>query len=92
MPAVFVFVQEGCSHCHDFMPKFSRAVAPYRTSFPIGVYDLAKDGRHANFFASQMKVEATPTMIVLDRRGNIRRYQGTMGVREIEKALDRAVA
>jgi hypothetical protein len=86
-PAAFVFIQDGCGACHDFMPKLQQAAQGF--PHPLGVYDVSKGG-HETAFGDKMKVRATPTTIVMDSSGRMHRFEGTTGVREIRALLGRA--
>jgi len=86
--AVFVFGQAGCPACAVFVPRFKRIAGPYRKRIQIGVYDLARDGRHANDFASKLGIRATPTTVVMNRRGSIHKHVGALGDAQIKQLLD----
>jgi thiol-disulfide isomerase/thioredoxin len=86
-PAAFVFIQDGCPACHDFMPKLQQAADGF--PHPLGVYDVSKGG-HETEFGNRLRVRATPTTIVMDSAGRMHRFEGTTGVREIRALLGRA--
>lgn len=86
-PAAFVFIQEGCPACHDFMPKLQQASQGF--PHPLGVYDVSKGG-HEQAFGDRMLVRATPTTIVMDSAGRMHRAEGTLGVGQIRALLGRA--
>jgi thiol-disulfide isomerase/thioredoxin len=88
-PAVFVFIQEGCGACHDFMPRFYRATARFR-GLPIGIYDLAHDPK-GNRLASAMRVRSTPTTVVMDSHGRFHKGEGAIDQRSVEQLLAKAV-
>lgn len=90
-PAAFVFIQEGCGACHDYMPRFYRATRRFpMNAFPIGVYDLARD-RHGTHFAETLGVKVTPTTIVQDSRGRLHKKEGALAQSEIDQLLRLAV-
>jgi thioredoxin-like negative regulator of GroEL len=86
--AVFVFGQAGCPACLGYIPRFKRIAAPYRGRIQIGVYDLARDGQHANEFASKLGIRATPTTVVMNRRGGLHKHVGALGDAQIKQLLD----
>lgn len=86
-PAAFVFIQDGCPACHDFMPKLQSAAQGFPHA--LGVYDVSRGGRETAF-GDQMRVRATPTTIVMDSGGRFHRAEGTMGVGQIRTLLGRA--
>ena len=87
-PAVFVFIQEGCSACHDYMPKFEHASEPFRArNLPIGVYDLASSDAQIQHFAQALGVRATPTTVVQTSAGTHRSYVGSLPVAQIREVL-----
>lgn len=88
-PAVFVFGQTGCPACTEYVPRFKRLAEPYRRRFPIGIYDLAKDGQHANEFASRLGINATPTTVVMTSRGTIAKHIGALAESAVKALLDR---
>lgn len=83
-PAVFVFGQTGCPACEDYIPRFQRLAGG--AACPIGVYDLAKDPK-ANEFATRLGVNATPTTVVMNSRGQLLKKVGAIADREIQKLL-----
>ena len=86
-PGVFVFIAEGCPACHEYLPRFKQVAAPARArGLPIGIYDVARD-RKAAQFAQRLKIDATPTTIVLTRDGKLRKYIGGISAAEITRAL-----
>lgn len=88
-PAVLVFVQRACGACHEYMPRFTRAVAPYHVrGLPVHVIDIAADPRGAAM-ADRFKVKATPTTVVVGRTGTHRR-EGAISDIEIRRLLERA--
>lgn len=91
MPGAFVFVQQGCAHCEVFLPKFQHVAQQYRASLPIGIYDLARDGRHANYLATKLNIRATPTLVILDSRGRLHKHEGSMTEAGIRRALEQAL-
>ena len=87
MPAVFVFIQEGCGACHEYMPTFQHVVAPLRGRLPIGVYDIAKPDRRVQRFAESLGVRVTPTTVVMTSSGALRRHEGALSVTALRAAL-----
>lgn len=85
-PAVFLFVLKGCGACEEFLPRFRRVSQPYEQHLPIGVYDMAQSQR-AEQFGTKLGVNATPTMVLLDRYGRIRRSVGAVDDASIVRAL-----
>ncbi len=79
-PAIFVFIQEGCPACHEFMPRFefARRGSPGTT---VGVYDLAKDPAAAEF-ARKLGIRATPTAVVMTSGGRLHRHVGAVSPTE----------
>jgi thiol-disulfide isomerase/thioredoxin len=88
-PAVFVFIQEGCPACHDYMPKFDRAAAE-RPDVVVGRYDLAAPDPRVAEFAEKLGVKATPTTVVMTSRGTFQRHVGSLPVAQIKALLDAA--
>jgi len=88
---VFVFAMHGCSACDEYLPRFKQLSGPLRNQMPIGIYDLAKDGLGATNFAGKLGVQATPTTVVMDRRGRLHRYVGAVGNAVIRELLKRAL-
>lgn len=86
--AVFVFGQAGCSHCTTYIPRFKRVAASYRNRFPIGIYDLARDGQRANDFANKLGIRGTPTTVVMTRRGGLVKHTGVLDESAIKKLLE----
>lgn len=85
--AVFVFGQTGCPHCAEYIPRFKRLAASYRVSFPIGVYDLAKD-QHGQEFAERLGgVRVVPTTVVMNHRGGIQKLPGALSNAQITALL-----
>lgn len=89
-PAVFVFALQGCGACEDYVPRFQQLAGPYRREMPIGIYDVGA-GRGAEF-GNRMRIQATPTTIVMDRRGRLHRAVGALGNAAIKALLDRAIS
>lgn len=89
--AIFVFGQHGCPACEDYIPRFKRLAMPYHRVLPVGVYDLGRDGRHANELAQQMGIRATPTTVVM-RGSRIRSFVGSLPDHEIAELLRAASA
>ncbi len=89
-PAVFVFAMHGCGACEEYLPRFKQLAGPYRQAVPIGIYDVSRGGREAAF-GDKLGVRATPTTVVLDRRGKLHRVIGAITDRAIKQLLDRAV-
>lgn len=83
-----MFGQTGCPACATYVPRFKRLAGPYRSRIPIGVYDLARDGQHANEFASKLGIRATPTTVVMSRRGSIHKHVGQLSDAQIIQLLD----
>ncbi|HEV3059757.1 MAG TPA: thioredoxin family protein [Vicinamibacterales bacterium] len=89
-PAIFVFIQAGCSACHDYMPKFERVRSRYPRTV-VGVYDLAKPDRYVQRFAEVLNVRATPTTVVQTSGGAQRHHEGSLPVAQIEQLFRSAV-
>lgn len=85
--AVFVFGQFGCPACSEYIPRFKRVAGPYRRHFPIGIYDLAKDGPHANEIATRLGIRATPTTVIMTTRGSLHKRVGALGDADIRALL-----
>jgi len=87
--AIFVFGQHGCPACSEYIPRFKRIAGPFRRQLPIGVYDIARDGRHALQLANDMRIRATPTTVVL--RGNaVRSFVGALPDAQVRALLESA--
>lgn len=86
---VFVFGQAGCPACADYIPRFKRVAGPFRERFPIGIYDLAKDGPYANEFATKLGIRHTPTTVVMTRRGSLHKHVGPLTESAIRELLGR---
>lgn len=83
---VFVFIQEGCGACHDYMPRFDRVAAEYpEDEPPVGRYDLATDDAHIQEFAAKLGISSTPTTVVLTSRGTFQRHVGSLPVAQIRQ-------
>lgn len=88
---VFVFIQEGCGACHDYMPKFERIAAEYpKNEPPIGRYDLATDDARVQEFAAKLGVKATPTTVVMTSHGTFQRHVGSLPVAQIRQLFEAA--
>lgn len=85
-PAVFVFIQQGCPACHDYVPKFDRAAAE-RPDVVVGRYDLATGGPQVNAFAEKLGVKATPTTVVMTSNGALHKHVGSLPVAQIKALL-----
>ena len=86
--AVFVFGQAGCGHCTEYIPRFQRIAKPYKKSFPIGIYDLAKE-RHAVELADRLGgIRVTPTTVVMSRRGSLHKHPGALSDQQIRDLLE----
>jgi hypothetical protein len=88
-PAVFVFIQQGCGACHDYMPKFERARFRH-PNVTVGVYDLASNDARIQHFAETLGVRATPTTIVQTSGGTHHRHVGSLPMAQIEQLLGQA--
>ena len=88
-PAIFVFIQAGCSACHDYMPKLER-VRSRHPHVTVGIYDLAVDDKHVQRFAEALNVRATPTTVVQTSGGAHHRHVGSLPVAQIEAAFTSA--
>lgn len=88
-PAVFVFAMQGCGACEEYLPRFQQLAGPYRRRIPIGIYDVAKGG-HAAMFGDKLGVKATPTTVVMDGRGHLKRFVGALGNAAINQILRQA--
>jgi thioredoxin-like negative regulator of GroEL len=73
------------------VPRFKDACSRTGPSCPIGVYDLAKDPR-ANEFALRLGIQATPTTVVMDRRGKLHKFVGAIVDSKIIQILKQAVS
>jgi thioredoxin-like negative regulator of GroEL len=85
-PAVFVFIQQGCAACHDYMPKFERARSRH-PSVTVGVYDLATNDARVQHFAEVLGVRATPTTVVQTSGGAHHKHVGSLPMAQIEQVL-----
>jgi thioredoxin-like negative regulator of GroEL len=83
---VFVFGQAGCPACSEYIPRFKRIAAAFRQRFPIGIYDLAKDGHRAQEMATTLDIKATPTTVVMNR-GRIQKHVGALAEAAIRELL-----
>lgn len=82
---------KGCGACEEFMPRFVRVATPYyQHGLPIGVYDIAKDQKAAQF-GDRLGVTATPTTIVRTRSGRMVKHIGSVNDTEIAKLLNGAM-
>lgn len=86
-PSVFVFVMQGCGHCHEYVPKLRRAVKSLGAGAPkIFVGDISKDAS-AQKWATLWKVDATPTTIAINAQGKRKKALGAVGDAEIKTLL-----
>lgn len=89
-PAVFVFHQQGCPACADYLPRFQQlaAGAPY----PIGFYDLASNDR-GNDLINKLapNVRGVPTTVVMTRSGKLKAHVGALGNAQIQRVLQSAL-
>ena len=86
--AIFVFGQAGCGHCTEYIPRFQRIARPYQKTFPIGIYDLAKEP-HAVEFADRLGgIRVTPTTVVMSRRGSLHKHPGALSDQQIRDLLE----
>lgn len=81
---------DGCGACEQYLPRFKQIAGPYRQALPIGIYDVSKGGKAAAF-GDKLGVRATPTTIMMDRRGKFHRVVGAIADRAIKQLLDRAI-
>lgn len=86
-PAAFVFIQRGCSHCHEYMPRFQRVSRGF--PHPLGVYDLAEGGRGGEL-ATRLGIQATPTTVVMDSSGHLHKRAGALSDSDLRALLGRA--
>jgi hypothetical protein len=86
---VFVFGQAGCPACSEYIPRFKRIAAAFRDRFPIGIYDLLRDGPKANEFATRLGIRATPTTVVMTSRGSLHKHVGALAESAIRELLER---
>ena len=87
-PAVFVFIQEGCGACHDYMPKFERVAAEFpKDQPPVGRYDLASPDPRVQHFAEKLGIKATPTTVVMTSQGTFQRHVGSLPVAQIRALM-----
>lgn len=85
--AVFVFHQHGCPACAVYVPRFKRVASPFRSAFPIGIYDLAKDP-HGRAFADRLGgVKAVPMTVVMSDRGALHKHVGALDDATIARLL-----
>lgn len=88
-PAVLVFVMRNCGACSEYMPRFLRIVRPFhQKGLGVQIIDVGGDKR-SSAFADRLKIKATPTTIVMGRRGPVRR-EGAITNTEIKKILEQA--
>jgi thiol-disulfide isomerase/thioredoxin len=80
----------GCGACEEYLPRFQQLAGPYRREIPIGIYNV-QDGRGAHF-GDKMGVKATPTTIVMDKHGRLKRFVGALGNAAIRELLKHAAA
>lgn len=88
-PAVFVFAMHGCGACEEYLPRFKELAGPYRRVIPIGIYDVQQDTKAAHF-GDKLGVKATPTTIVMDKQGRLKRFVGALGNAAIKELLKQA--
>jgi thioredoxin-like negative regulator of GroEL len=81
---------QGCPACEEYMPRFKNACSRNPPSCPVGVYDLASDPR-ANEFATRLGIRATPTTVVMDRRGKLHKFVGALADSKILQILKQVV-
>lgn len=90
MQSVVVLIMEGCPACHEYMPRFARQAAPLRAQgMPISIYDLNKHPG-ARALADKLKVEATPTTVVIGKKGPQIVARGAVDDAEISRILQKA--
>jgi thioredoxin-related protein len=90
-PAVVVFVQEGCSACEEFLPRFKQRVEGYRRC-GVKVYapDVARDAA-AEKAAQGYGIRATPTMLIISPKGRVWKFEGALADEEMDKAFGKIV-
>lgn len=87
MKSVLVLVMDGCPACHEYMPRFGRLAAPYRAQgVPVSIYDLDKHQQAASL-ADRLKIEATPSTVVIGPKGAKVVAVGAVDDKKIEKIL-----
>ncbi len=78
----------GCSACEDYLPRFKQLAEPYRGAIPIGIYDV--NDATGGHFGDKLGVQATPTTVVMDRHGRLKRFVGALGNAAIRALLKQA--
>lgn len=84
-PAVFVFAQHGCPACDEFLPRFKQLAGG--APFPVGVYHLG-DGGRGDELATALKINATPTTVVMTRGGKFLKKVGAIADRALQTLLN----
>lgn len=87
MKSVLVLIMDGCPACHEYMPRFGALAAPYRAQgMPVSIIDLNTDQK-AQALANRLKINATPTTVVIGAKGAKVVAEGAVGNKQITKLL-----
>ncbi len=87
---VLVFHQgASCIHCKEYLPRFRKLAAPYKTRADIRSLDLNRADRAIQDVGVKFKIRAVPTTIVLGANDRVlRRKEGNIADAEIVKLLE----
>ena len=86
---VIVFHQSrSCSHCKEYLPRFKKAILPYRNRLDIRSIDLDKADKANQDAAVALKIHAVPTTLILGNSDKVlKRKEGGISDVEIAKLL-----
>ena len=86
---VIVFHQSrSCSHCKEYLPRFKKAILPYKGKLDIRSIDLDKSDKTNQDAAVALKIHAVPTTLVLGNNDKVlKRKEGGISDAEIAKLL-----
>lgn len=82
---VVCVVMEGCSACHEFLPRFRKIAAKYAHCIPAMVIN-ASNSQQAPI-ADRFRVRVTPTTLILRRPVGQIRLEGAVSNAELGRAF-----
>ena len=86
---VIVFHQSrSCSHCKEYLPRFKKAILPYKGKLDIRSIDLDKADKANQDAAVTLKIRSVPTTLVLGNNDKVlKRKESGISDAEIAKLL-----
>ena len=83
---LYYFFMDGCGHCVDFEPTWTKIIAEIKPNYPNAIFE--KNNIKESEIATQFKVNGVPSIILVDSSNKRNDYNGDRTFDDIKKFIE----